>query len=100
MLAPYRHVASVINLTEKEAAELFRMTQRVMRRIDKALHPHGYNLGFNIGRAAGAGYDKHIHFHIVPRWEGDTNFMPVVGGQKVISESLDALRKTLMSVKI
>jgi ATP adenylyltransferase len=71
--------------------------------LDYTLHPHGYNIGINIGKAAGAGITAHLHIHIVPRWEGDTNFMPIVYDMKVISQSLKELstmlRKNLHSIK-
>ncbi len=97
MIAPYRHLKDLHALSGEETMELFEMQNRTLKALDKALKPHGYNLGFNIGRAAGAGYDKHVHLHIVPRWLGDTNFMPVLTGSKVISESLEALRKRLLA---
>ena len=97
MVAPYRHLDNVTRLTVRESAEIFRMIQDAVRRLDKLLKPHGYNIGVNIGKAGGAGFDKHVHFHVVPRWSGDTNFMPVVAGDKVISESLQTLRKKFLS---
>ena len=60
-------------------------------KLDKMLKPDGFNIGMNLGKAGGAGYAGHIHIHIVPRWEGDTNFMPILTGTKVVSESLDAM---------
>ncbi len=97
MVSPYRHVASVADLTEEECLEMFRIARAAMKRIDRVLKPHGYNLGYNIGRVSGAGFDGHTHLHVVPRWGGDTNFMPVVAGTKVVSESLQELRKVLVS---
>ncbi len=99
MVAPYRHIGSPTDLTEKEALEIFGMAKRWMLKCDRALKPHGYNLGMNIGKVAGAGFDAHIHLHVVPRWRGDTNFMPVVSGHKVVSQSLTQLRKSLLSMK-
>ena len=95
MIAPYRHIRNVHQLTEAEYLELFKFLKGTLKKLDKMLKPHGYNIGFNIGRVAGAGYDKHIHMHIVPRWNGDTSFMPVLTGSKVISESLTDLLRTL-----
>ena len=97
LVSPYRHVASVADFTEEEHLEIFRIAQTLMKRLDRVLKPQGYNLGYNIGRVSGAGFDGHAHLHIVPRWGGDTNFMPVVAGTKVISESLQELRKVLIS---
>ncbi len=96
MISPYRHLKTITQLTTEETLELFQMLQRTLKKLDKALRPHGYNVGFNIGRIAGAGYDKHVHLHVVPRWLGDTNFMPVVADSKVISESLSDLRKRIL----
>lgn len=95
MVAPYRHVKSMELLTDKELFDLVRIMNKVKRAIDKRLKPHGYNIGLNIGRIAGAGFAGHIHIHIVPRWTGDSNFMPVAANTKVISESLDAMYKLL-----
>ncbi len=99
MLAPYRHVKNITALTPNELVELFGMLKGTLKILHKALKPHGYNVGFNIGRIAGAGYDKHVHLHVVPRWLGDTNFMPVIGDTKVISESLEGLRKRLVAAR-
>jgi ATP adenylyltransferase len=99
MIAPYRHLKNVTLMSPEECAELFCMLQRSLKKLDKLLKPKGYNVGFNIGRVAGAGYDKHIHLHVVPRWPGDTNFMPVVAETKIISESLSKLREKLLSCK-
>ena len=96
MIAPYRHVASPAGLTETEALEMHRLVGWALKKLDKLLKPHGYNIGMNIGRAAGAGFDAHAHLHVVPRWNGDTNFMPVAGGVKVISQALEELRKSLI----
>jgi ATP adenylyltransferase len=65
--------------------------RRSVRTLDELMHPDGYNIGLNLGRAAGAGLPGHLHWHVVPRWNGDTNFMPVLGDTKVIVQSLDAL---------
>ncbi len=97
MIAPYRHVASPDQLLREEWMELFFYLQRCQKALDSLLKPDGYNMGMNVGKPAGAGFDGHVHFHIVPRWNGDTNFMPVVAGEKVISESLDALYAQLLT---
>ena len=96
MIAPYRHLSSPDLMTIQEWSELFSYLKRIKTAIDKLLKPQGYNMGMNVGRVAGAGFDKHVHFHLVPRWNGDTNFMPVVAKEKVISESLDTLREKLV----
>lgn len=88
MIAPYRHVPSLEDLKEEEGTELFRASTLCLRAIRETMKPDGFNLGVNIGKAAGAGFEGHVHLHIVPRWVGDTNFMPVIGRTKVISEAL------------
>lgn len=90
MVVPNRHVPSIEDLTDAESAEIMSATRLMLRGLTKAIHPHGFNFGANIGRVSGAGIDDHIHFHIVPRWNGDTNFMPVLSETKVISEELCA----------
>jgi len=96
MVVPVRQVADFQALTLVELAEMMQMIQRAMRALDAALHPHGYNLGANLGRVAGAGVEHHVHFHVVPRWNGDTNFMPILGNTKVVSEEM---RNTLKKLK-
>lgn len=95
LVAPYRHLGRLDQLTEREWLDLWRVTREMMARLDRVVTPQGYNLGVNLGRAAGAGVPGHLHLHIVPRWIGDTNFMPVTGQTKVISDSLEALRRRL-----
>ena len=91
MIAPNRHVGNLEALKPAEWVGIFRMSQQLMRRIRQTIHPHGFNVGLNLGRAAGAGIPGHLHMHIVPRWNGDTNFLPVVGHTKIVSQSLDEL---------
>ncbi len=91
MVAPYRHVSSLELLSEEELADLIRLVNAAKREIDRKMKPHGYNIGWNLGKVAGAGFSGHVHVHIVPRWTGDTNFIPVIGNTKVVSESLDAM---------
>ena len=95
MVAPYRHVGRLESLSPAEWAESLRLLRRLLRRLTTALHPHGFNLGVNLGRAAGAGIPGHLHLHLVPRWSADTNFMPVLAKTKVISQSLDELYRLL-----
>ncbi|MDI6740770.1 MAG: HIT domain-containing protein [Candidatus Edwardsbacteria bacterium] len=90
MIAPYRHVGNFLKLTDAEMLEIMQLAQACQRAIADCMRPDGFNLGFNLGRTAGAGIAGHLHLHLVPRWNGDTNFMPVLGETKVISESLDA----------
>jgi ATP adenylyltransferase len=89
MVAPYRHVAELEALEAGETAELMELAARCTAALKRTMHPEGINLGINLGKAAGAGYDAHLHLHIVPRWVGDTNFMPVVGETKVLPETLE-----------
>ncbi|MDK2373002.1 MAG: HIT domain-containing protein [Candidatus Korarchaeota archaeon] len=96
MVAPYRHVASIEDLTEDEAKDMWRLIRLSMLTLRRAMNPEGFNVGANIGKAAGAGFEGHVHIHIVPRWNGDTNFMPVIGNTKVVS---DALRNTYTELK-
>lgn len=88
MVIPVRHTADFGLLTAEEHAELGRMLELSRRALEECFIPHGFNIGMNIGRAAGAGILDHLHYHIVPRWNGDSNFMGVVSDTKVLSESL------------
>ncbi|MCX5678215.1 MAG: HIT domain-containing protein [Candidatus Omnitrophica bacterium] len=97
MVAPYRHVKSLELLSSEELLDMMRLVNKTKAILDRKLKPHGYNIGLNIGKTAGAGYAGHLHIHIVPRWTGDTNFMPVTAGSRVISESLDAVYRLLKS---
>jgi ATP adenylyltransferase len=90
MVVPYRHVADLDTLNDEEALELFHLTTAAMGAIRQSYGPEGFNIGVNIGRAAGAGIIDHVHLHVVPRWVGDTNFMPVLGEVKVLPEDLGA----------
>jgi len=88
MVAPYRHVASLEGLTEEERHEHFEIVSRSIKVLRQIFNPGGFNIGMNLGKAAGAGIDDHFHTHIVPRWQGDTNFMPVLSDVRVIPEAL------------
>lgn len=89
MVAPHRHVASPEELSEREHLDLALLACRALAALRATYAPDGFNLGMNLGAAAGAGVAGHLHLHVVPRWVGDTNFMPVVGAVKVIPESLE-----------
>jgi ATP adenylyltransferase len=95
MVAPLVHKARLDELTAEEQAEIMQTLTRMVGLLEKVLQPQGFNLGLNLGRVAGAGLPGHLHWHVVPRWRGDTNFMPVVAGVNVIPQSLEALRKVL-----
>ncbi len=95
LVMPARHVANLEDLTGEERTELFDLLDRSVRVLREALHPEGINVGINLGRAAGAGVEDHLHIHVVPRWSGDTNSMTVVGGIRVIPDSLTGTRDEL-----
>jgi len=95
MVVPYRHVADYTDLTAAETAELAEFTQRAMTVVRTVSSPHGFNIGMNQGPVAGAGIAEHLHQHVVPRWGGDNNFMPVVGHTKVLPQLLDRTRELL-----
>jgi ATP adenylyltransferase len=88
MIVPKRHVGQFGDLQEGELRELNGLLQTAIQALERTMHPHGFNLGMNLGRVAGAGIQDHLHYHLVPRWNGDTNFMFIVGQTKVLSESL------------
>jgi ATP adenylyltransferase len=96
MVVPYRHVAGLDDLDDAELLELMRLTRRVIAALREAINPHGFNVGLNLGAVAGAGFADHVHLHVVPRWQGDTNFMPVIAGTRVVSQALDATRDALV----
>ncbi len=95
MVAPYRHVGEFADLRDEEALEIHRLAQRALAALAAVYGPHGYNLGWNLGRIAGAGVVDHVHLHVVPRWAGDTNFMPVLADVKVLPEHLTETRRKL-----
>lgn len=99
LIAPREHKANLADLTNEEVLDTQKTLQHMVHAIDQIMHPDGYNIGLNLGRAAGAGLPGHLHWHLVPRWNGDTNFMPVFNDVRVIVQSLealyDALTKTL-----
>jgi ATP adenylyltransferase len=88
MVSPFRHVGSPEDLEDREVLDTQRLLGRAVRALRKAMSPEGFNIGMNLGQVAGAGIPDHVHWHVVPRWSGDTNFMPVVGETKVLPELL------------
>lgn len=96
MIVPYRHTSDFSSLTAEESAEIFQKLQLAEKALKIVSAPEGFNIGVNLGKVSGAGIDEHIHFHIVPRWNGDTNFMPVLGEVKVISQDLYATKEKLI----
>lgn len=102
MISPNRHIRHLKALTNKEINDIFKTLKQVTYLLDNVLRPQGYNVGMNTGKCSGAGIPGHLHLHVVPRWQGDTNFMPIISNTKIISQSLDELYRTLVrqSVKL
>ena len=95
MVAPYRHEGELGDLTDEEALEIHRLGSAALGALAQAMRPQGFNLGWNLGRIAGAGVVDHVHLHVVPRWAGDTNFMPVLADVRVLPEALEETRARL-----
>ena len=95
LIVPNRHVNDVSKMTKQELNEMMDLLIRTKELLQKAISPHGFNVGFNLGKVAGAGIPGHVHMHVVPRWKGDHNFMPVTGHTRVISQSLKVVYKLL-----
>lgn len=95
MVAPYRHTADLNDLEDPELLELTHLVRKAVNLLKETFHPDGFNVGVNMGRVAGAGIADHVHIHVVPRWNGDTNFMPVLGDVRVIPESLQSVYQRL-----
>jgi ATP adenylyltransferase len=100
MIVPKRHIACLSQMNVLEKSEFFEVLEKVMKALTSAMKPQGFNLGMNISDVAGAGIPDHVHWHIVPRWKGDVNFMPVVAGIKVISESLESAYEVLTQAMV
>jgi len=96
MVAPYRHVGNLTELDVDERNELMELIVKSIAILQKVMNPDGFNVGINLGRVAGAGVEGHVHFHVVPRWSGDTNFMTVVGDVKVMPELLSSTYEKLV----
>lgn len=99
MVAPIRHVRSLEALSDAALVDIMKLVVKTQRQLAQTLGPEGFNIGINVGRVAGAGIVDHIHIHIVPRWNGDTNFMTTTAGTKVIPESLDTLYVRLKNLR-
>jgi ATP adenylyltransferase len=99
MVSPFRHVKDLKRLNDEELLDIIKLTRGMQLLLEKKLKPHGFNIGINTGKAAGAGYKDHLHIHIVPRWKGDSNFMPVIADTKVMPQSLKELYRTLVLQK-
>jgi ATP adenylyltransferase len=88
LIVPYKQVPDFDDLTDEENMDLIKLMQRVKRALKESMNPDGFNIGINLGKTAGAGIEEHLHIHVVPRWNGDTNFMPVTGQTAVLPEAL------------
>ncbi len=95
MVVPYRQVPDINGLTDDEMLDLMKLVCRCRNALAQTMKPDGFNLGINLGRVAGAGIEEHVHVHVVPRWNGDTNFMPVLGGTTVVPEALQEVAARL-----
>lgn len=95
MVAPYRHIANLQDLTDAETKEHLDIVKKSLELLKEVMEPTGFNIGLNLGKVAGAGIAEHLHTHIVPRWQGDTNFMPVLSDTKVMPEALTATYRRL-----
>lgn len=89
MIAPYEHIGAIQEIPPETTAEMMALAQQAITLLEEEYRPHGFNVGFNQGRVAGAGVEHHIHMHVVPRWGGDTNFMPVLADTRVMPQTLD-----------
>ena len=98
MVVPYKQTADLNELTDGEMTDLMKLTRRCQNALTQVMKPDGFNVGLNLGKVAGAGIVDHLHIHVVPRWNGDTNFMPVTGETKVLPESLDDTYRRLRAV--
>src|SRR5262249_5164072 len=97
LIAPRAHKGQLLELDSDELLETMETLRHMVRVLDRLIHPDGYNIGLNLGRASGAGLPGHLHWHVVPRWHGDTNFMPILTDTKVIVQSLDTLYDLLVA---
>ncbi len=96
MVVPYCHISRIAELKEEALVEWWKLTDQTMQWIQKAMKPQGFNLGLNVGKTAGAGIENHLHFHIIPRWSGDTNFMTTVNQTRIQSQTLE---ETCLEIK-
>jgi ATP adenylyltransferase len=95
MISPYLHTGTIEGLDEPTLLELMTLSQRSLAALHAAYRPEGFNVGFNLGKVAGAGFDDHVHLHVVPRWGADSNFMPVIGNARVLPELLEESYRAL-----
>ena len=95
MVVPYKEAADLNGLTEEEMADLWKLARRCINALSAIMKPDGFNVGINLGKVAGAGILEHLHIHVVPRWNGDTNFMPVLAGTSVVPQALKEIATKL-----
>ena len=95
LIVPYKQIPDLDGLTEEELTDLWKLTRRCLKALKQVMKPTGFNIGINLGKVAGAGITEHLHIHIVPRWNGDTNFMPVIANTTVLPEALTELAAKL-----
>ena len=95
MVVPYKQVQDLNGLTDEEMTELLKLTRQCQNALSRVMKPHGFNIGINVGKVAGAGIREHLHLHVVPRWEGDTNFMPVLANTTVVPQALKEIAAQL-----
>jgi ATP adenylyltransferase len=100
LIAPYRHISNLDELNDEELTGLIRTMRDSVKALGLVYHPHGYNAGINLGRTAGAGVPGHLHFHVVPRWDGDTSFMATLSDTKVVSQSLEETKRLMIDAFI
>ena len=100
MVVPYKKVAELGELTVAEMSDLMQLVQRCVEMLKREMQPQGFNIGLNLGKTAGAGIEEHLHIHIVPRWDGDTNFMPVISGTHVVPQALTELADKLRAAMV
>ncbi len=98
MVVPYKQTPDLNGLTDEELADLWKLTRRCVNALTQLIKPAGFNIGFNLGNAAGAGITDHLHIHVVPRWQGDTNFMPVIAKTSVVPQALNELAAQLRAL--
>ncbi|MBN2409286.1 MAG: HIT domain-containing protein [Candidatus Aminicenantes bacterium] len=96
MIAPFRHTAAFERASREANAELIGLLQLSLKTLKRAYHPHGFNAGINLGQSAGAGVVHHYHFHVIPRWHGDSNFMPLISGTRILTEDLECAYDRLL----
>ena len=97
MIVPYKHTSILSELNDEETLDCMKMINLGCKILNDSIYPHGFNIGVNMGKVAGAGIEEHIHYHIVPRWNGDTNFMPVLNEVKLISEAMEKTYSKLIA---